>query len=225
MESFKRYFSGQASCYTPPTWDLQARPCLQCFTATLSLDNLRTIILVRRPTLLPDKHIAANHNTTNSHQNRHTTATDYSHTVADHMFTHRTHTVAAIIIAQCQVNYNSLNRSSSCSPSTLDYTPSCFKLGSGCSNFVVDQDLYSFAVDLDQKSFTADIVLPTFSVGFVLTNFIVADFDWTSFAVQCRYIIRYRHIVIVVDVDSNFIASFDSSTVLDFLQAIFATAH
>ena len=89
-----------------------------------------------------------------------------------------------------------------------------------------------YAVDVDNGSrinfngfdSTADIVHSTFATGFVLTNFTVADFDQTSFVVQYSYVISSHHIVIVVDVDSMFIAGFDSETVLGLHHVLFAVA-
>ena len=75
MKSFNRYINGLASCYTPLTWDPQVRSCWLDFTTTLPLDSLHTIILDCKPTHPPDKHIAADRNTVDSHKNRHTVAT------------------------------------------------------------------------------------------------------------------------------------------------------
>ena len=212
MESFKRYFNDQASCYTPPKWDLQVRSCWLHFTATLPLDNLHTIILGHKPTHPPDKHIVANRNTTDSHQNRHTTATHYSHTVADHMFSHRTHTTAAIITALCWADCNSLDRSSSCFLSTLDYIPSYFRLGSGCSNFVIGQILYSFTAGTDHPRFTIDFVLAN-STGPIRT----------SFAAHYRFVIGFRCRVTADSAHSMSIANFSSRSALGLFRLTFTT--
>ena len=213
MESSKRYFNGQASCYTPLTWGLQVRSCCPRFTAILYLDNLHTIILSHRPTHPPDKHIAASRNTTDSRQSRHTVATRCSHTVADHMFTHRIHTTT-IITAPCWANCNSLNRSSSYFLSTLDYTPSYFVLDSGWSNFVTDQDLYSFTAGTDP---------PRFATDFVLANFNSIDLIRTSFVAHYRFVTSFRCKIAANSVHSMSIANFKSKSAPSFLHLPFIT--
>ena len=171
----------------------------------------------------PDKHIAVGHSITDSHQNWHTIAARYNHTAAVHMSAHPKH-ITATIAATHQPNYSSLNRSSSCFLRTLGFTTNRFELSSSSSNSIADQDQYSSAIDSDLYSSAADIVHSTFATSFVLANFIVADFDQTSFVVQYSCVISSRHIVIVVDVDSMFIAGFDSETVLGLHHVLFAVA-
>ena len=122
------------------------------------------------------------------------------------MFTHRTHTTAIIITAQCWADCNSLNRSSRYFLGTLDYNPSYFVLGSGCSNFVIGQDLYSFTADIDHPKFAAD---------FALAN--STSLNRTSFIAHYRFVTRSRCRVAVNSVHSMSIANFMSKSVPSFM--------
>ena len=213
--------------------DFRTLPFVLCFTAdrspsswnttARSLDNQSTTALDHMPNPHPDKHITVGHSITDSHQNWYTIAARYNHTAADHMSTHPKHIIATIS-ATHQPSYSSLNRTSSCFLRTLGFTTNRFELSSSSSNSIADQDQYNSTIDQDLSNSTADIVHSTFATGFVLANFTVADFDWTSFVVQYSCVISYSHIVIVVDVDSMFIAGFDSETVLGLHHVLFAVA-
>ena len=134
------------------------------------------------------------------------------------MFTRCTDTAATIIIAPCWANCNSLNRSSKYSLSILDqtpnYSPSYFVLGSGWSNFVTDQNLYSFTAGTDH---------PRSATDFVLANSNVTGLIQTSFVAHYWFVNSFRCRVAANSIHSMSIVNFKSKSTPDFLRLPFIT--